>query len=218
LQTEATLEVLRTTPGILSARKIENAEQAELLEPWLGTGLDVEQLFLPTLIAVEETPEGPDREGMSLRLKAEAPGAEIDDHGRWRKPMIEAARKVRNIGGFALVLVFGGLVAVVVLAVQVAVVSNGMNVATLRLIGARDSFIVRAFVRRITLRALLGALIGCVSALVLLQLYGMGDGGTAGLELRGLEWLVALSFIPIVGILTFAVTRIAAFMTLKRLA
>lgn len=218
VQTDATLEVLRTTPGILSARVVDNAEQAKLLEPWLGTGIDMERFSLPTLIAVEESFEGPDREGLGLRLKAEAPGAEIDDHGRWRAPMIRAAERVRNIGGFVLFLVFAALVAVVLLAVQAAVVSNNANIATLRLIGAQDTFIVRAFVRRITLRALLGGLIGAVIALVLVSLNADDETFAATLGFEGREWIAAILLVPLVGVITFTATRISAFMTLNRLS
>lgn len=216
-QTEATLSVLRSTPGIVSARVIENAEQAELLEPWLGTGIDMERFSLPTLIAVEETRGGPDRDGLALRLKAEAPGAEIDDHGRWRAPMIKAAERVRNIGGFALFLVLAALVAMVLLAVQTAVVSNSANISTLRLIGARDTFIVRAFVRRITLRALLGALVGAVVAMLLLIMQPGGGDLAPGLSYVGREWLMGAALVPVVGIITFTATRVSAFRALRKL-
>ena len=216
-QTDATLTVLNSTPGITSARVIENAEQAALLEPWLGTAIDMDRFSLPTLIAVEETRTGPDREGLALRLKAEAPGAKIDDHGRWRAPMIEAAQKVRNVGGFVLILVLAALVAMVLLAVQTAVVSNSGNISTLRLIGARDTFIVRAFVRRITLRALLGALIGAGLALAILFLGQVSDGDTPGLGFEGREWLIALALVPVIGVITFTATRISAFIALRKL-
>ena len=216
-QTDATLNVLRTTPGITSARIVGNDEQASLLEPWLGTGIDMERFALPMLIAVEETNDGPDRAGLELRLKAEAPGAEIDDHGRWRKPMIQAADRVRNLGGFVLVLVGMALVAVVILAVQAAVVSNTANIETLRLMGARDTFIVRAFVRRITLRALLGGLIGVVIALILLYFQASDEAFSEALGFSGREWISAALLVPVVGIIAFIATRIAAFVILRRL-
>ncbi len=218
VQTEATLSVLNSTPGITSARVVSNSEQAELLEPWLGTGIDMERFSLPTLIAVEETTEGPDRDGLALRLKAEAPGAEIDDHGRWRAPMIRAAERVRNIGGLVLFLVFAAVIAVVLLAVQAAVVSNAANISTLRLIGARDTFIVRAFVRRITLRALLGALIGAAIGALLLMFQGSDPDFSASLGFEDSEWIAAAALVPVVGIITFTATRISAFMALRKLS
>jgi len=155
---------------------------------------------------------------LALRLKAEAPGAEIDDHGRWRAPMIQAAERVRNIGAFVLFLVITALIAVVLLAVQAAVVSNTANISTLRLIGARDTFIVRAFVRRITLRALLGALIGTVTGLILLTFQGADSDFSASLGFADSEWIVAALLVPIVGVVTFAATRISAFMALRKLS
>jgi len=103
------------------------------------------------------------------------------------------------------------------LAVQTAVVSNSANISTLRLIGARDTFIVRAFVRRITLRALLGALLGTGLAVITLLFQEPSDTISPGLGFIGQEWIWALVMVPIVGVITFTATRISAFRTLGKL-
>ena len=74
-QSEAVLEVLRTTPGIASARVMSDAEQRKLLEPWFGPDLPLDTLPVPRLIEVLEDGSGPDMVGLKLRLSAEAPGA-----------------------------------------------------------------------------------------------------------------------------------------------
>ena len=216
-QTDATLEVLSTTPGIASARIVSNEEQSELLEPWIGTSIDFERFSLPILIAVQETSEGPDRDGLKLRLEAEAPGAQIDDHGRWREPMIREAKRVRNIGTLAIALVLGALISAILLAVQAAIVSNSANISTLRLIGAKDTFVVRAFVRQITLRSLAGSVLGAVvAALIVVTQSATGDVSIRfGFE--GREWLTLLALVPIVGIIAFMATRLASFSALRKL-
>lgn len=216
-QTTTALQVLQTTPGIASARLIRIEEQEDLLEPWLGSGVDLEGFSLPQLIAVEETKEGADRESLRLRLEAEAPGAQLDDHGRWQGPLIDAATAMRNLGLIVLLLVLAGLLAVVILAVQAAIVSNSNNIATLRLIGARDAFIIQAFVRRITLRAMGGALIGTVAALLFVWFQPSQDAFPAPLTLVGQEWIIACVFVILVAVISFVASRIAAHFTLKRL-
>ncbi len=217
IQTEATLEVLRTTPGISSAKVITNEEQAALLEPWLGTSVDIERFSLPTLIAVEETATGPDRSGLRLRLEAEAPGAEIDDHGRWREPMINSAKKIRNIGTFVVLLVLAALIATILLAVQAAIVSNSGNISTLRLIGARDSFVVRAFVRQITLRALAGAVAGAIVAVIVIAIQSGDADSTVTFGYQGREWIAPVLLVPVVGIIAFFATRTSSFSALRKL-
>jgi hypothetical protein len=52
--------VLEQTPGVDSARVITDAEQRALLEPWFGPDLPVEDLPVPRLIEITETPDGYD--------------------------------------------------------------------------------------------------------------------------------------------------------------
>ena len=73
-QTQAALDVLRTTPGIAFAEALSDEDERALLEPWFGPSLPIENLPLPVLIEVRETAEGYDAEGLRLRLAGEVPG------------------------------------------------------------------------------------------------------------------------------------------------
>ena len=52
------------------------------------------------------------------------------------------------------------MAAMITLAANAALATNAQVIRVLRLIGARDTYIARAFVRRFTLRALSGAAVG----------------------------------------------------------
>ncbi len=54
----------------------------------------------------------------------------------------------------------------ITLAAQAALAANDPVIRVLRLIGARDSYIARAFVRRFTLRALAGAALGTLAGMM----------------------------------------------------
>ncbi len=97
-QTAAALNVLTTTPGVASARAITAEESQALLEPWFGPDLPVDSLPIPQLIEITETAEGFDATGLRARLQGEAPGAILDDHTRWRDPLVQAAGRLRLIG------------------------------------------------------------------------------------------------------------------------
>ncbi len=75
--TEAALEVLRTTPGIASARIIPDLEQQALLEPWFGTDLPLDTLPLPRLIELDTGGGGFDARALGLRLAGEVPSASL---------------------------------------------------------------------------------------------------------------------------------------------
>ena len=169
-QARAALNVLRTTPGIRSVRVVSLEEQKALLEPWLGPNVAIETLPLPLMIEVGTERDRLNRESLDLRLSAEAPGAVFDDHAAWRAPLVATARRLRGFGFACLGLTALALAAVLGLAARGAVAANAPVIQTLRLVGARDNYIARAFTRRYTLRALSGALLGTLGAAVLLAL------------------------------------------------
>lgn len=219
-QSQAVLEVLRTTPGIASARVMSDEEQRKLLEPWFGPDLPLDRLPIPRLVEVIETEDGPDAEGLRLRLSAEAPGAVLDDHTRWRKPLVTAADRLRAMGWSAILLIVLSMAAMITLAAQSALAANGQVIGVLRLIGARDSYIARAFVRRFTIRALTGAAIGTIiGALAVTFLPPPSQEGAflTGLGFQGWHWIFLLTIPPLAAIVAFVATRWAALQTLARL-
>ena len=220
-QSQAVLEVLRTTPGIASARVMSDAEQRKLLEPWFGPDLPLDTLPVPRLIEVLEEGRGPDSAGLKLRLAAEAPGAVLDDHTRWRRPLVNAATRLRVLGLISILLIAGSTAAMITLAAQSALAANGQVIGVLRLIDARDVYIARAFVRRFTLRALIGACVGTAIALVgVFFMPAAAEEGAflTGLGFKGWHWILPFLIPPLAAFVAFWATRWAAFKTLQRLS
>jgi len=219
-QVTAVLEVLSTTPGIASARALSQDEQRALLEPWFGPDLPVEALPLPRLIEVVEYGSGYDGTGLRQRLAAEAPGAVLDDHTRWREPMAVAASRLRLLGLLSIGLIGGAMAAMITLAANAALAANAQVIKVLRLVGARDAYIARAFVRRFTLRAAggagLGALAGMIGVALLPSAQDAG-GFLTGLGFQGLGWLWPFALPPLAAAVAFLATRAAAFRKLREL-
>ncbi len=219
-QVAAVLAVLGQTPGVASARRLTPEENRALLEPWFGPDLPLEALPIPELVEIIETPEGFDAEGLRLRLVAEAPGAVLDDHTRWRRPLVEAAGRLRLLGLTAIGLITAATAAMIVLAAQAALAANRRVIETLRLIGARDVWIARAFVRRFTLRALAGAAVGAGLGAVAVAFLPSADaagGFLTGLAFEGAGWLWPLSIPPFAALVAFLATRTAALRTLREM-
>jgi cell division transport system permease protein len=214
LQVTAVLGVLATTPGIESARALSEDEQRALLEQWFGPDLPVEALPLPRLIEVVEDGTGYDSTGLRQRLAAEAPGAVLDDHTRWREPMAQAATRLRLLGLLSIGLIGAAMAAMITLA------ANASVIKVLRLVGARDAYIARAFVRRFTLRATAGSAIGAVAGLLgvlALPATHAAGGFLTGLGFQGLGWLWPFVLPPLAAFVAFAATRAAALRTLREL-
>ena len=139
---------------------------------------------------------------------------------RWRRPLAIAADRLRLLGLLSLLLIAGATGAMITLAANAALSANLPVIRVLRLVGAKDSYIARAFVRRFTLRAMAGALAGTAVAMVGVALLPRADeagGFLTGLGFQGAGWLLPMMLPPLAGAVAFAATRIAAFRTLKGL-
>lgn len=218
-QARAALNVLRTTPGIVSVRMVELAEQEKLLEPWLGPDIPVESLPLPLLIEVQTDRDALNLPSLKLRLAAEAPGAVYDDHAAWRQPLVITAKRLRIFALACLGLMAVALAVVLGLAATAATAANGRAIQTLRLVGARDDFIVRAFTRRFTLGAAAGALTGTALAVALLAfLPQASEQGffLVGIGLSGWGWAAPLLMPLAAAFVAWAATRRATRASLLR--
>lgn len=219
-QTQAALKVLETTTGVASARALTSEEQGALLEPWFGPDLPVDALPIPQLIEVIEEADGFDAQGLRLRLVAEVPGAVLDDHTRWRDPLVSAATRLRMLGWISLLLIGATTAAMITLAANAALAANAQVIGVLRLVGAQDGYIVRAFVRRFTLRALVGASVGMgLGCLAILLLPSAQDeaGFLTGLGFRGWHWAWPLAVPPLAAGVAYWATQAAARKTLRDL-
>ena len=219
-QTGAVLAILQTTPGVLSARALTDDEQKALLEPWFGPDLPLASLPVPQLIEVIEEGAGFDPQGLRLRLQAEAPGAVLDDHTRWRRPLVDAANRLRTLGIMSLLLIAATTGAMITLAAQASLSANAQVVSVLRLVGARDRYIANAFVRRFTLRSLAGALGGTALGMIsiaLLPKASTAGGFLTGLGFQGVHWFWPLIVPPLAALVALLATRAAALRVLKGL-
>lgn len=220
-QTSAALQVLETTPGVAEARALSDAEQQALLAPWFGADLPIDSLPVPRLIEIVTEGQGFDAVGLRLRLAAEVPGAILDDHGRWRAPLISAAQRLRLLGWGVAALIIVTMAAMVTLAANAALAANAQVVAVLRLVGATDTYISQAFVRRFTLRAFAGASIGvAIGLLAVWSMPSAGDtpGFLTGIGFQGAGWLVPLLLPIICAVVALLATAAAAGRALRTLS
>lgn len=217
-QTAAVLEALNTTPGVTDARLLTADDQKALLAPWFGPDLPVDDLPLPQLVELRETVDGFDAAALRLRLAAEAPGAVLDDHTRWRQPLVTAAGRLRMLAVASLVLIAAASGAMIVLSANAALAANEKVIAALRLIGARDTYIARAFVRRFTGRALQGAALGAALAtagVALMPGANAAGGFLTGLGFTGAGWALPAVIPLVAAVVAFWATRLAAFRVLR---
>lgn len=212
------MSILKQTPDTGEARILPADEVKDLLTPWLGPDVPIEALPVPRLIEIHKTGSDFDASGLRMRLDADVPDAKLDDHTRWRKPLVSAARRLRALGVISLGLIAIAGAAMMVLAAQSSLAANGQVIRVLRLIGARDVTIAQAFVHRFTRRAGAGALVGTLVGIIAISLLpNMSEAGgfLTGLGFQRWGWLWPLLIPLLAAGVGFFATRWAALRVLQ---
>ena len=163
----AAAEAMRTQPGIVQVKPFTKDESARLLEPWLGSGLSIEQLPVPRVVVARVQPGTTlDLPGLRKAVTQVAPSASVDDHRAW----IERMRSMTGATVFAgigiLVLVIAATIISVSFATRGAMAANRPIVEVLHFVGAGDRYIANHFLRHFLRLGLEGGLIGGGAAML----------------------------------------------------
>lgn len=221
------VSVATATPGVASARALGAAETGRLLEPWLGTGLDLSSLPVPRLVEVTLAPDAGPQTADVLRsaLAEQVPSASLDDHRQWTQRLSATARMVVAIGLGVLALVAAATVLCVVFATRAAVDAGRSIVEVLHFVGARDGFIAAAFQHHFLAVGLKGGVIGGGAAMALFFFvstlpHWIGTGtpadtliGALTLDLRGYGGILGASVL--VALVTAVTSRVTVYRTLR---
>jgi len=157
----AAAEAMRTQPGIVQVKPFSKDESAKLLEPWLGTGLSIDQLPVPRVVVARVQPGTTlDLAGLRKAVTQVAPSASVDDHRAW----IERMRSMTGATVFAgigiLLLVIAATIISVSFATRGAMAANRPIVEVLHFVGAGDRYIANHFLRHFLQLGLEGGAIG----------------------------------------------------------
>lgn len=225
---EQAAEIARAMPGVGTVHVLTSEETRRLVEPWLGSGVDLDTLPVPRLVTVEIVDaERADLPKLATDVAAAVPGAILDDHTAWAARLAGLATTA-VLGGLAiLALVLAAMALSVVFATRAAIASNRQVIEVLHFVGAEDRFIAAEFGRHFLIVGLKGALAGALAAAVtfaVLGLAGTVDGAdpTAGLlgaaTIGATGYLGVGAIVVVVTLLTTATSRLAVQRHLGTLA
>jgi cell division transport system permease protein len=178
--------VVKNFPGIAEVRAYSKEESEKLLEPWLGTGLTLDELPVPRMIVVKiARGAAPDLPQLGATLKQQVPGAVLDDHRGFIERMRAMSGSAIAVGITILVLMIAATVLSVTFATRGAMATNKTVIEVLHFVGAKNRFIAANFQRHFLLLGLEGGAIGGSAAVllfVLASLLSRWFGATAGGE------------------------------------
>lgn len=159
-------QLLLTFEGVEKVTLLDDAASARLLEPFLGSGLQLDELPIPALLTVTVDQEKQlDYATIARRLVDEVPGASLDDHRSWVDRLTTMARTTVFGGVVIFVLVMTATVLTVVFATRGAMAGNKDIVDVLHFVGADRMFIAREFEHHFLRLGMIGALTGGVGAI-----------------------------------------------------
>ncbi|ABC64379.1 cell division protein FtsX [Erythrobacter litoralis] len=223
-QAAAVEEVLAGFPEVATIRQVPENELEQLLEPWLGAGLDDGAVPIPALIDVrlreEATPDKLRR--MRAALLQAAPDARIDAQSTWLRPVFSAIASLQYLAIALVVLLAVTSAAAVFLAARSALGTNRETIEVVHLLGGTDGQIARVFQRSVAFDAALGGGVGLAlglgAVLFLGQRFAALDSGmVTGGGLGWLDWL-AIAAVPLITVALAMITaRLTVVAALRRM-
>ncbi len=152
--------------GITNVTVINADAMGRLLEPWLGSGINLNELPVPRLITLSiDGNDPPDLSALRAKIVESVPGASLDDHRAWLDRLTSMAQAT-IVGGVVLfMLMMAATVLTVVFATRGAMSGNQHVIEVLHFVGAEQSYIASEFQKHFLLLGLKGALSGGVLAL-----------------------------------------------------
>src|ERR1700753_1219319 len=157
----AAVAAIRGQPGIVEVRPFTKDESSKLLEPWLGSGLSLDDLPVPRVIVARVQPGATlDLAALRNRVTQVAPTASVDDHRAWIERMrsMTGATVFAGLGILALVII--ATIISVSFATRGAMAANRPIVEVLHFVGAGDRYIANRFFRHFLRLGLQGGVIG----------------------------------------------------------
>jgi cell division transport system permease protein len=160
-------------PGVRSASIVDKDATARLLEPWLGSDLNIDTLPVPRLVIVTiDTASPPDFVAFKTAVTKIVPRATLEDHRNWVDRLVAMARTTVFFGLAILTLVLLATALAVIFATRGAMAGNGHIIEVLHFVGAESKFIAREFRQRFFMTGIKGAVGGGVIAILVFLAVG----------------------------------------------
>ena len=196
------MNIIESTPGINSARRVSDTENRSLLNPWIGELGLPEDIILPALIRLNIDDDKIDPDALTQALTSSGISASYDNHSQWSKNLSPTWQRLRLALMGLLALMIASTIAISSFATQSVLRARQNIINVLGQVGATDKFISRLFVRRFLSLGFKAAITGTVLAGVFVAIFMLWQNlGTdsSGLKLdvkfSDMVWLILLAIV-----------------------
>ncbi len=215
---EKTLGFLKNVNGVIKATPLKDEQLQQLIQPWLGDGIDLINLPMPRIIDVKIASNAEiDFTQLAQDLTAVSPYASLDNHKLWLNKLIKFADGLKALAMTILILVTAITSGAIFNTTQMNLGLHSAIIEILHTMGAKDTYIAQQYARRMGFLGLIGGLLGLLCAIptifFIASLAKQIEGGIiseANLNIN--DWFIIFS-LPL---FSMAISMFTAYHTVKK--
>ncbi len=217
-QQKKAVDFLKKLPEAEQVSTLNDAQLQNLLQPWLGDGIDISELPTPRLIDVKLKKGAEiDFAKLAAKLAEVSPLASLDNHKLWLDKLVKFADGLKMLAMSILVLVIAITSGAIFYTTQTNLGLHKNIIEILHIMGAKDTYVAQQYAKRDAMLGFVGGCIGLFFAVpTIFMIAGLAEQIEGGIiseaRLNWFSWGLILS-LPLVSSLAAMTT---AYYTVKR--
>ena len=215
---EKAIEFLQTIEGVIKVTPLDEDQLKNLIQPWLGDGVNIENLPMPRIIDVKLASDAEiDFAKLAQDLAIASPQASLDNHKLWLSKLIRFADGLKLIALTILLLVTAISAGAIFYTTQMSLGLHKYIIEILHIMGAKDAYVAQQYAKRMAFLGLIGGLFGLFFSIPIIFFIGslatQIEGGIiseANLSIG--DWIMIL----ILPLFAMGISMFTAYYTVKR--
>ena len=214
---EKAVEFLKSVNGIIKVTPLTDDQLNELLRPWLGDDVSINDLPSPRIIDVKIAKNANiDFAQLANDLSIASPQASLDNHKIWLNKLIALADGLKMIAMTILALITAITSGAIFYTTQMSMGLHKNIIEILHIVGAKDTYIAQQYAKRMGFLGLIGGTFGLFFAIPAIFFIGnlanSIKGGIINEASLGInDWL----YILILPLFSMTISMITAYYTVK---
>ena len=212
------INLLDTIKEVEKATALEDKQLKKLIQPWLGDGINIDNLPIPRLVDVKlKRGVEIDFDLLAEKLAEVSEFASLDNHKLWLSKLIRFADGLKALAMSVLVLVVLISSGAIFFTTQTSLGLHRGTIEILHQMGAKDTYVAQQYSRRMAHLGLIGGIIGLLIAIpAIFGISSLASGIEGGIisdaRLMVSDWIIIIS-LPLFASL---VSMTTAYYTVKR--
>ncbi len=206
---------LKSNPIVKSVKILSHEEIQELISPWIGKDLTLNDIPLPGLIAVElRRSDKKSLDMLKANIAAISKYAELETHHEWLGSLISFANTLKALSLFIALIIGGATITAIIAGVRTRLAIHCKEVELLHHMGASDDYISRQFQRHSMVLSFKGSVVGTISGLVIMGIIVIlsNNSGSSLIPAIGITYMAVL-FILSIPVIAALIAMIASRFT-----